>query len=192
VVAIMACASTPTGSAIGEGPMPRPTIVGIDSAFPPTAATVDMPQPAYAALFLVAPGHSATLLYPSDSATNNQLSPGRNRLRYEIASALVETDSQRLARIREAQRAAGGRTRASARPSVSVIPPSIPTYLLLVTSSQPLVYSRLVDKTAGVSIPNIDEEALNAVAKAAKATLASEPREWAGYYLPVELRSPSR
>lgn len=187
----MACASTPTGKAIGEGPMSRPTIVGVDSAFPPSAATVDLPQPGYAALFLVAPGHSATLLYPRDSATDNQLPSGRNRLTYAVLPALVETDSQRLARIREAQRT-GVRTRASSRPGISVIPPTVPTYLLLVTSPQPLVYSKLVDKTAGVSIPNIDEEALNAVAKAAKATLANEPREWAGYYLPVELRSPTR
>jgi hypothetical protein len=59
---------------------------------------------------------------------------------------------------------------------------------LLVTSPKPLVYQRIIEKTAGVSIPLIDTEALNAVAKAIKATIPSEPRDWAGYYQRVELR----
>jgi hypothetical protein len=68
------------------------------------------------------------------------------------------------------------------------ISPTVPTYLLLVTSPRPLVYQRLIDKTAGVSIPMVDDEALNAVAKAIKSTIPEEPREWAGYYQRTELR----
>ena len=44
------------------------------------------------------------------------------------------------------------------------------------------------DKTVGVTIPIEDVEALNAIAKAVKSTLAVEPREWAGYYQHVEIR----
>jgi hypothetical protein len=46
----------------------------------------------------------------------------------------------------------------------------------------------MIEKTAGVSIPNIETEALNAVGKAIKSTILSEPRELAGYYQRVELR----
>ena len=161
-------------------------IAGVDSAFPPRAATVQLDRDAYAALLLIAPGHSATLLFPPDSATNNRLPSGTHRLRFDIPSALAETDSQRLARIREAQRTPT-RRRTSQRVTTP-IPASTPTFLLLVTSPQPLVYQRLIDKTGGVSIPNMDDEALNAVAKAIKSTIEAEPREWAGFYLPVELR----
>ena len=68
------------------------------------------------------------------------------------------------------------------------IAPTTPTYFLLVTSPKPLVYQRIIEKTAGVSIPLVDTEALNAVAKAIKATIPSEPRDWAGFYQRVELR----
>lgn len=181
-----ACASTPSGGALGEGAALQPKIAGVDSGFPPRGATVQLDREGYAALLLVAPGHSATLLYPPDSATNNKLSPGTHRLQFDIPSVLAETDSQRLARIREAQRTPTRRS--STRRTITPIPMSTPTFLLLVTSPQPLVYQRMIDKTGGVSIPNLDDEALNAVAKAIKSTLESEPREWAGFYQPVELR----
>ena len=61
-------------------------------------------------------------------------------------------------------------------------------YLLLITSPQELDYDRMLEKTGGVSIPTIDAEALNAVAKAIKATLPAEPRNWSGHYLPVVVR----
>jgi hypothetical protein len=61
-------------------------------------------------------------------------------------------------------------------------------YLLLLTSPQELDYDRMIEKTGGVSIPSVDTEALNAVAKAIKATLMGEPRVWAGHYQPLLLR----
>ena len=48
---------------------------------PPAAATVQLDRDGYAALILVAPGHSATLLYPADSTTDTRLSAGTHRLR---------------------------------------------------------------------------------------------------------------
>jgi hypothetical protein len=59
-------------------------------------------------------------------------------------------------------------------------------YMLLVTSPQPLVYQRMIERTAGVSIPSIDVEALNAVAKAVRATIP-EPRSVSGYYEPIQM-----
>jgi hypothetical protein len=181
------CASAPAGGTLGEGATARPRIAAVDSGYPPREASLQLDQAAYAAVFLVAPGHSATLLYPADSAVNNQLAQGTHRVQFEIPSLLAETDSQRLARIRDQQRNLP-RTRAGTRRTISPIPPGTPTFLLLLTSPQPLVYQRMIDKTGGVSIPNIESEALNAVAKAIKSTISSEPREWSGYYQPVELR----
>lgn len=185
-----ACAGNPGVGALGEGGVAEPRITAIDTSVPPRHADVQLAQPAYAALVLVAPGHSATLLYPADTVTNNQLGAGAHRLRFEIPPLLVETDSQRLARIREAQRAAPRRRVPPATGSTSLgpIPPSIVPYLLLLTSPQELDYARMLERTAGVSIPTLDLEALNAVAKAIKGTLPSEPRNWAGYYTLVDLR----
>lgn len=194
VLAIMfgaACASTTAGGTLGEGVSTYPRIIQVDSAIPPRSISASLTQPGYVALLLVAPGHSATLLYPADSATNNQFTPGTHRIAFEVPSVLAETDSQRLQRIRDQQRAAP-RTRAGSRRTMTPLPANAPTYLLLLTSTQPLVYSRLIDKTGGVSIPTAEMEALNAVAKAVKSTLPSEPRDWAGYYHPVDLRRLSR
>jgi hypothetical protein len=186
LVVASACVSTPSGGALQDGADYQVKIAGVDSAFPPRAATVQLDRDSYAALLLIAPGHSATLLYPADSTTSNRLTSGTHQLRFDIPSALAETDSQRLARIREAQR--NPARRGSTQRVTPPIPPSTPTFLLLVTSPQPLVYQRMIEKTGGVTIPTMEDEALNAVAKAIKSTIETEPRQWAGFYLPVELR----
>lgn len=152
---------------------------------------VEMDQPGYAAALLVAPGHSATLLYPSDSLVNNQLTAGAHQLTFRIPDVLVPSDSPALRRQRTDSARISARSRARApRPAIMPISPMTPAFLLLVTSPQRLVYQRIVEKTAGVSIPTIETEALNAVGKAIKSTLASEPREWAGYFQRIELRRP--
>ena len=184
------CASNPSVGALGEGGVAEPRITAVDTAVPPRTATVQLEQPAYLALLLVAPGHSVSILYPADSATDNRRGAGTHQLPFEIPGTLVETDSQRLARIREAQRASQGRRRAPPPVSANMGPVSLATtpYLLLITSPQELDYDRMLEKTGGVSIPIVDTEALNAVAKAIKATIPSEPRNWAGHYVPVVLR----
>ena len=187
--AVTACVSTPEGGTLGEGAAVFPKIVSVDTAFPPRSVMVQLNQPAYAAVLLVAVGHSATLLYPSDSTTNNQLSAASHSLRIEIPSLLAQSDSERIARARDSMRVRTPRSRTGTRTRTATpLPPNAVVYLLLLTSPQPLVYQRIIDKTGGVSIPNIDNEALNAIAKAVKSTLTAEPREWAGHYLPIELR----
>lgn len=189
VIAVAAaCATTPAGGTLGEGSAAHPRIVAVDSALPPRSIMVQVPQAGYATIVLVAVGHSATLLYPPDSTTNNQLSAGSHSLSFEIPSLLAQSDSERIARARDTMRVRPTRSRTPRIRGPMPLPPNTVTYLLLLTSAQPLVYQRLIDKTAGVSIPNIDSEALNAIAKAVKATLPAEPREWAGHYLPIELR----
>jgi hypothetical protein len=184
-----ACASSPGGGTLGEGGIAEPRITAVDTAAPPRNATVQLEQPVYVALFLVAPGHSVSLLYPADSATNNRHVAGAHRLQFELPESLVETDSQRIARIRDAQRASQRRRRTTPGSTANIgpLPPTVMPYLLLITSPQELDYDRMLEKTGGVSIPTVDSEALNAVAKAIKATLAAEPRNWSGHYLPVLL-----
>lgn len=188
-----ACVSTPNTGQLGEGSTPTPKIVAVDSARPPTSVSVQLDQPAYVAVLLVAPGHSTTLLYPSDSLTDNKLAAGLSRLVFEVPEVLVRSDSAVLVqrvRQRQAQDSSlrrNTRARTARSAGLQPLPPETPTYLLLVTSPQALNYGRIIEKTAGVSIPLIETEALNAVGKAIKSTLAVEPRAWAGSYLLVQL-----
>ena len=189
LLAFLACAKQATFGALGDSAAPpSPTrITAVDSARPPRSISVQLDEPGFAVVMLIAPGHSATLLYPPDSATDNQLAAGAHTLRFQIPELLVQTDSQRtdaMARARDS----GFSARRTRPRGITPLLPTTPTYFLVITSPQQLSFSRVREKTAGVSIPLEDMEALNAVAKAVKSTLASEPREWAGYYQLVEIR----
>lgn len=194
----LACATIPNAGPLAEGSTASPRITAVDTTHPPRFAWVQLDRAEYAVLLLVAPGHSATLLYPADSLKDNRLSAGAHQLTFEVPRTLVFVDSVRNPDRAPAPRARGdssilypGRidtTLGRPQRGLPSISPTAPVYLLLVTSPQALVYRRVIDKTAGVSIPSVELEALNAVAKAVKSTLATEPREWAGYYQRVELR----
>jgi hypothetical protein len=190
------CASVPVAGTLGEESSLRPMITAVDTAHPPASVWVQLDQPGYAALLLVVPGHSATLLYPPDSLITNQLSAGTHQLTFKIPEILALSDSARNAARATAERARMDsarirrrtRTTGTGSPSLTPLPAEAPTYLVLLTSLQPLTYRRIVEKTAGVSIPTVELEALNAVAKAIKLTLTAEPRDLGGYYKKVELR----
>ena len=186
---IAACASAPKAGSLGEGSAPPATIVAVDTATPPKSASVQLHEAAYAALLLVAPGHSATLLYPADSLANNHLSAGATTLSFKVPETLVPSDSAVLLRRSGISRDSSVRTGRGgmARTGPGPILAETPTYLLLVTSPQRLDYARIREKTAGVSLPVIDAEALNATGKTIKSTLAVEPRTWAGYFHRVAL-----
>jgi hypothetical protein len=191
LLAFLASAKHATSGALGDSPSPpSPTrITAVDSTRPPQSISLQLDQPGFVVVMLIAPGHSATLLYPPDSATDNRRSAGAHTLRVEIPEQLVQTDSQRAAAMARA-RDSGFSARRTRPRGVTPLLPTTPTYFLVITSPQQLSFSRVREKTAGVSIPLEDMEALNAVAKAVKSTLASEPREWAGYYQLVEIRPP--
>jgi hypothetical protein len=197
VIALFAvsCKSTPDAGPLEEGASLRPLITAVDTVRPPSHVWVQMDRPGYAALVLVAPGHSATLLYPRESFTSNELTAGAHQLTFSIPELLVQSDSARNARTEtdrqrtdSSRRVANRRRARTTDASMIPLPPLVPTYFLLLTSPQPLSYQRLIEKTAGVSIPTLETEALNAVAKAIKSTLPAEPRELGGYYKRVELR----
>lgn len=193
LLVVAACGSTPTYGPL-EGMPGAPTIVSVDSAHPPKALTLRLDQPAYVAVLLVAPGHSATLLYPADSTATNRLDAGTASVAFEVPGLLVRSDSAQLVR-RRAQRArqdsamqARARSRTARRqPVLGPLPPETPTLLLLVSSPQPLVYAKILEKTAGVSIPLTNTEALNAVAKAIRSTLPEEPRTLSAWYQEIDL-----
>jgi hypothetical protein len=189
---LAACASGPQAGRLDEESSRTPTITAVDTGHPPRSVTIQLDQQGYVALLLVAPGHSASLLYPRDSVVDNRLNAGSQQIAFEIPGSLVRLDSALLAdRARARQRADSGRigvrTRSRTAASLPPIDPATPTYLLLLTSPQPLSYNRIVERTVGVSIPIIDLEALNAVGKAVKGTLPAEPRDMAGYYQRVSL-----
>ena len=187
------CAKQARSGPLGDIPAPpSPTrITAVDTTLPPRSVTVQLDQAGYATVILVAPGHSATILYPGDSTVNNRLVAGSHTLAFQIPELLVQTDSQRMAAITRT-RDSGFSARRTRPRGITPLSPTTPTYLLVITSPQQLAFSRMRDKTAGVSIPIEDMEALNATAKAVKSTLAVEPREWAGYYQHVEIRPPAQ
>jgi len=200
LLAVSACVTaTPIGGVLGEGASDSPIVEIADSAtYPPTKASVKLDKDAYAALVLVVPGHSASLLYPPDSATDNKLSAGSHEIPFKVPGLLAMSDSARLLRAREARArsdsiSAGQRAMPRAPgQSFAMVPPNTVTYLLVVTSPQPLVYQRMLDKTAGWSIPLDDMEALNAVAKQVKSTITSPRRDWSAAYHVVQLQPPSK
>jgi hypothetical protein len=191
LLAFAACSKQATFGALGDSPTPpSPSrITAVDSALPPRHLTLHLDRQGYAVVVLVAPGHSATLLYPPDSASDNRLSAGDHVVRFQIPEMLVQTDSQRAAAMTRA-RDSGFSARRTRPRAVTPLMPTTPTYLLVVTSPQQLEFARVRERTVGVSIPLDDLEALNAVAKSIKSTISSEPREWAGYYQLVEIRPP--
>ena len=180
------CAKRADTGVIADGSTLQPKIIARDTASPPRSATIELDRAGYVALLLVAPGHSATLLYPRDSATNNQMGPGAHQIAFQIPSGLVLSDTAAANRNRARRDSAASRQRTRTVMSPP-IDPTMGSFLLLLTSPQRLDYARMVERTSGVSLPTIETEALNAIAKAIKGTLVTEPRELSGFYQRVEL-----
>jgi hypothetical protein len=196
IVFALACAKASTVGPLAGGSANYPNITAIDSARPPKSVSVRLDQDAYIVVLLVAPGHSATLLYPRDSATDNHMTAGSHDLPFNIPAPLVRNDSanarinqrdrQRFDTTVRARSGSGSRNRAAGNALPPILANTV-TYLLVMTSPQQLSYTRVLAKTAGVSIPLIEIEALNAVGKAIKSTLLLEPREYAGYFQQIAL-----
>ena len=184
-----ACASAPNSGPVGEGSSLQPKILSADTARPPRSATIQLDRESSVALLLVAPGHSATLLYPRDSATNNLMPAGAHQIGFQVPAGLVLSDTAIANRGRMRRDSAGGARPRQRSVMTPPIDPLTGTFLLLLTSPQRLDYAKIVERTSGVTIPAMENEALNAIAKAVKGTLPSEPRDLAGYYLRVQLAS---
>jgi len=188
----LACAKPVTFGPLDGGSANYPSITAVDSAHPPKSVSVKLDRDAYVVVMLVAVGHSATLLYPRDSITDNRKSAGTHELAFAIPTTLVRIDSAKTDQnVRSQQRFdSANRARTRNRATGIALPPllaSTPAYLLVITSPQELSYTRVRDKTVGVSIPIQETEALNAIGKAVKSTIIQEPREYAGYWQKVTL-----
>ena len=191
IIALAACQSAPTSGPLGEGLGGTSKIVATDTARPPRSVQVQLDEPAYVAVLLVRPGYNATLVYPRDSATDNRLPAGQSTVPLAVPELRARRDSgaARPQMTREdsvIRRRGTAGSRSTAMPSASVV---APTLVLLLTSPQPLLYQRIIDRTAGVSIPNLDDEALHAVAKGVRATLP-EPRTLSGYFQSIDPGGP--
>jgi hypothetical protein len=195
---LAACVSVPKAGAIGESAAAPTRITAVDSARPPRSVSVELDEAAYVVVLLVAPGHSATLLYPPDSTTTNRLPAGAHTLNVTVPGVLLESDSARLAGMIRTRDSSRVRTRG---PTLDVervrtrgptlrtpaLQPTTSTYFLVITSPQQLSYNRIVAKIGGFTIPTVELEALNAVGKAVKATIEADPRVWNGFYQAVSL-----
>ena len=197
-IVVAGCNTVIVGGPLGEGAPDYPNITAVDSAFPPKNVSVRLDKDAYTVLLLVAPGHSATVLFPKDSTTDNRLSAGPHDIAFQVPGSLVLTDSFMLKRTDQQRQRYDSAARVRARSSTTAtstmppLSPNVATYLLVVTSPQPLVYSRVVDRTAGWSIPLDDMEALNAVAKQVKSTITKTPKDWSAAYHVVMLAAPKK
>jgi hypothetical protein len=180
----VSCASSPNTGRLADGSALDPKILSSDNSQPPKSATIQLSQAGYVALLLVAPGHSATLLYPRDSATNNQMREGAHQITFQIPSGLVLDSTDIRIRRRDSTTAARPRSRTIMTPPID---PAMGSFLLLLTSPQRLDYARMVERTSGVTLPTVETEALNAIAKAIKSTLSMEPRDLAGFFYRIQL-----
>lgn len=185
---VSACATAPTSGALGEGFNHHPAVTAVDTARPPHFAWVELDQQDYVALLLVQPGRGVSLLYPRDSAMDNRLTAGAHQLTFSLPNNRALLDSLNRQRRRTPGREDTLRTVAEQRAASGMAPPqTMDNYLLLFASPEPITYAKVHDKLSGVSIPIDDMEALNAVAKAVKSTLPTEPREWGAFYRLLDL-----
>ncbi|HEX7938146.1 MAG TPA: hypothetical protein VF483_04085, partial [Gemmatimonadaceae bacterium] len=198
VSVVAGCTNVIVGGPLGEGAPDYPDITAVDSTYPPRNASIKLDKDAYTVMLLVAPGHSATLLYPKDSSVDNHLTAGTHSIAFQVPGPLVLTDSFMLKRTELERQRYDSAARIRARMSStagSTMPPLSPnatTYLLVVTSPQPLTYARVFERTAGWSIPLDDMEALNAVAKQVKSTITKTPKDWSGAYHVITLTAPKK
>jgi len=194
VLSAASCTKPVTFGPLAESTASSPAIASVDSAKPPRSLDVRLDADAWVVVLLVAPGHSATLLYPSDSLINNRLNAGVHALAFQIPPHLVPLDTAQLSRRRRSRAEPDSAARSRSRNSPGTPAPRLtgdnPAYLLVISAPGRLAWARVIDKTAGVSIPTVDLEALNAVGKAVKSTLTEDTRNWAGYYQQVTLVQP--
>jgi hypothetical protein len=138
----------------------------------PRHLTVQLARPANVAVFLVVPGRGSMLLFPQDSIQSQYVEAGSHLVETTVAKNAL-SDTSRLARLptqsqvppRQNPRNAGNRTSAFGRDSFPTFGFNQHGYLLIYASQQPLNYSLLSTRVAGISIPIDDDDALNTVWK---------------------------
>ncbi len=139
----------------------------------PRHLTIQLTRPANVAVFLVVPGRASTLLFPADSLQNQYVEAGSHLVETRAARQTT-TDSSRLVRLPNSgqvppgQRGQGRNNRQTGFPSdtgLSGLGFNQRGYLLVYASQQPLNYSLLTTRVAGLTVPIDDDDALNTVWK---------------------------
>ncbi len=136
----------------------------------PRHLTVQLAHPANVAVFLIVPGGATRLLFPEDSMTPQYVEAGSHLV--ETAMSKSTSDSSKLIRLPNDQGSRPTNTGRNGRNS-GYPRDSFPTsfgfgehgYLLIYASQQPLSYSILSTRVAGLSVPIDGSDALNTVTK---------------------------
>jgi hypothetical protein len=139
----------------------------------PRHLTVQLARPANVAVFLVVPGRGSRLLFPADSLQSQYVEAGSHLVETSAATTAT-SDTSHLTRLpnptqppqgQRGQNRNGNRPTAFSRDSALGLGFNQRGYLLIYASQQPLNYSLLTTRVAGLSIPIDDDDALNTVWK---------------------------
>ena len=149
----------------------------------PQHLTVQLARPANVAVFLVIPGRASVLLFPSDSTQTQYVEAGSHLVQTAAAKGAL-SDTSRLGRLPQGARqpptGRTGRTGNMPRDSVPTIGFNQHGYLLIFASQQPMPYSTIATRVAGISVPIDDKDALNTVTKLVRET-THIAGPWAAY-----------
>jgi len=146
----------------------------------PRHLTVQLAKPANVAVFLVVPGRGNRLLFPMDSTQSQYVEAGSHRVETAAAQAAL-SDTSNLSRLpgttpppqgQRGQGRNGNRQSGFSRDSSMGLGVGFNQrgYLLIYASQQPLNYSLLTTRVAGLSLPIDDDDALNTVWKLIRST----------------------
>ena len=179
-VAVLAACATTGPAHFGQYNEFGPKVAATKGERSPLHLTVQLEKPANVAVFLVAPGRASVLLFPQDSVASGFVEAGA----HTIETSLVKNapDTTRGGRGagqpqpgRQGQQ--GGRGRGQDVPTFGF---NQRGYLLIYASQEPLPYTALATRVAGISVPFDDTDALNTVTKLIQRSTGSTGR-WAGF-----------
>lgn len=135
----------------------------------PQHITIQLAKPAYVAVFLVVPGRGSVLLFPDDSLNNGHMDAGAHQVETSVARQAFSDSSILIRRAPPPGNRTGARGRGgyggTGRDSLGALTFNQHGYLLIYASPEPLPYSILSTRVAGLSIPIDDDDALNTVTK---------------------------
>lgn len=147
----------------------------------PQHLTVQLARPANVAVFLVVPGRASVLLFPSDSTQSQYVEAGSHLVQTAAAKGAL-SDTSRLVRLPPGNRQPSrtGRAGNFPRDSTAMFGFNQHGYLFMFASQQPMPYSTLATRVAGISVPIDDDDALNTVSKLIRETTHIDG-PWAAY-----------
>ena len=189
LVIAAACSGAPKPQVMGPAPSLTPTVELADNERLPAHLRLEQPQPAYVAVFFVAPGEATQLLYPTDSTGSKYLSGAQEIATSFATRSRTTNDTTRLLRrpggnrqpsggsenVQPTYGRGGGVDRGSAFNE---------TYVLVYSATDSLSYKTLLERVVGISLPGYTNEAFNAVTKLIRAASSGNGR-WSAVAVPL-------